>query len=700
MNKALLLGQPSAISEAVTKMPGFDADLDLATGALSQAVGLEDHAGDRQPLFAAALCSARGIRFLAYRGEEDLREFGRGCRIVLGHPRLAPSYRRSCGEFLLVVLAHQVQASGAGPAAAARDTVKLSPSADADLDTMIGLLLRFAEADGAGLDPTLSSALAGTVYTRADGELSDAELAATYARQRAAAAAFTAAPAARALLLFQAARTGTEWVRRGTGPAGLAGEVAAAFAAARQGFPATHPIARDIAARAAAFAQERSGLPQPATTPVAAVQVPAAAHVPAVLNVFNLRVLALAGAAVHGRLARPAGQVAEIAASLLVPARRDAGRQASIRSVLGLALYTRWLRERASADLGRSIGHVRAAMDLLRDGPMPLRARLTELLAGMLLDRAQARGDHADADAALTLLEGLLPWAGTEPEPGDLNDMLASAGPPALAELLTPTPHHGPPDLGGTVYRLELQAAIGSALLLRALLSGGADGQPAAGPSGGTDDLSRAVQILRWVAGHLPAGHARRSDALSDLGVALLAAPGDAAALRAGLEATRDAAVGCPPGHPRRAAILLRTAAALAVNAQAAYAPEAVDQGIDVLAEALRSAGLDTFAERSRCLYGLGYTLLIRYEHTGQSADLGLAIATLEEARAGLEPVPGNPFVVPLLRVLAWAYRQAEPAARGYRDARPAARAGRSCTHTPGPCCCRAARGTGSRRRA
>ena len=89
-------------------------------------------------------------------------------------------------------------------------------------------------------------------------------------------------------------------------------------------------------------------------------------------------------------------------------------------------------------------------MDLLRDGPLPLRARLTELLAGMLLDRAQARGDHADADAALTLL-GLLPWAGTEPEPGDLNDMLASAGPPALAELLTPAPHHGPPDLGGTV---------------------------------------------------------------------------------------------------------------------------------------------------------------------------------------------------------------------------------------------------------
>ena len=94
--------------------------------------------------------------------------------------------------------------------------------------------------------------------------------------------------------------------------------------------------------------------------------------------------------------------------------------------------------------------------------------------------------------------------------------------------------------------------------------------------------------------------------------MALLAAPGDAAALRARLEATRDAAAGCPPGHPRRAAILLRTAAALAVNAQAAYAPGAVDAGIDVLAEALRAAGLDTFAERSRCLYGLGYTLLIR----------------------------------------------------------------------------------------
>ncbi|MGZ4435413.1 MAG: CHAT domain-containing protein, partial [Trebonia sp.] len=183
------------------------------------------------------------------------------------------------------------------------------------------------------------------------------------------------------------------------------------------------------------------------------------------------------------------------------------------------------------------------------------------------------------------------------------------------------------------------------------------------------------------MAGHLPAGHARRSDVLSDLGVARLAAgPTDAAALRAGLEATRDAAAGCPPGHPRRAAILLRTAAALAVNAQAAYAPEAVDQGIDVLAEALRSAGLDTFAERSRCLYGLGYTLLIRYEHTGQSADLGLAIATLEEARAGLEPVPGDPFVVPLLRALAWAYRQAG-AGRPGLPRRQARSAGRSVLH-------------------
>jgi hypothetical protein len=679
LNRALLLAEPGPIGEAVTGVPGFDADLELAIGALSAALGLEDHAGDRQPLLTAALCSARGLRFLAYAGDEDLREFGRLCRIVMGHPHVPESYRRSCGEFLLVVLARQVQASSAGRAVSVHDATPLSPSADDDLDTMIGLLGRFAAADGAGLGPTLSSALAGTVYLRADGELSDAELAANYARQRDAAAAFTAVPAARALLLFQAAGTGAEWVRRGTGPAGLTDEVAAAFTEALHGFPATHPIALDIAAKAAAFAEETRVQPGPAAAPAAPGEV-TAAHIPAAPDVFSLRVLPSAGVAVQGRLAKPTGQVAEVAESLLVPEPREDTSRASIRSVLALALHTRWLRERLGADLGRSIGQVRQAIDLLREGHWLLRARLEELLAGMLLDRAQAHGDHADADAALTLLEGLLARAGTEPAPGDLNDLLASAGPQVLGELLTASPRGGQPAPDRTVYRLELLAAIGSGLLLRALLSG-AEGQRPARASGDTDDLSRSIEILRQVVRDLPADHARRPDALSDLGVALLAAGrDDAAVLRAGLEATREAAAGCPPGHPRRPAILLRTAAALAVNAQVAYVPELVDQGIDLLAEALRSAGLDTFGERSRCLYALGYALLIRYEHAGRAADLESAISTLEEARAGLEPVPGDPVMVPLLRALAWAYRQAGSSGPGLRR-RLARSVGRSILH-------------------
>jgi hypothetical protein len=126
--------------------------------------------------------------------------------------------------------------------------------------------------------------------------------------------------------------------------------------------------------------------------------------------------------------------------------------------------------------------------------------------------------------------------------------------------------------------------------------------------------------------------------------------------------------------------ILLRTAAALAANTQVAYDPEFVDQGIDLLAEALRSAGRDSFGERSRCLYGLGYTLLSRFGHTGQDADLSAAIDHLEEARAGLEPTPGDPFMAPLLRLLAWAYWQAGAGQPGLRRSR-ARSIGRSVLH-------------------
>jgi hypothetical protein len=275
----------------------------------------------------------------------------------------------------------------------------------------------------------------------------------------------------------------------------------------------------------------------------------------------------------------------------------------------------------------------------------------------MLLDRAQVRGDLADVDAALALLDDLLTQAGAGPAPGDLNELLVAAGPRELRELLTP-PTVGQPTAGqpgqadaGTAYRLDLESATGSGLLLRAVLSGG--------------DLSPAIAALRRVAARLPVGSARRADVLSDLGLALLADGRDhAVSLGDALDVMREAAeaAAAPSPHPRRAAILLRTAAVLAANTantRAGYEAQALDRGVDLLTDALRSAGLDTFGERSRCLYGLGYLLLTRYSRTRENADLDRAIGYLDDARAGLEPVPGDPFTVPLLRALAWAYRQA-----------------------------------------
>jgi CHAT domain len=600
LNTAFLLNEPLVIGEAITRVTGARADLGSAIEALDLALGLESDTR-RQPLLAAGLCAARALRYLAWADDEDLREFGRMCRIVLGHPQTAPHYRRSCGEFLLVVLAKRVRASGSGLSG-------LSASADADLDIMIGLLERFAEADGEGLDSLLSGVLAGTTSVRADGELSDAELAALCARLNQAATALTAVPAARAALLHQAAVAGAELARRGAGPA---------------------------ASRAHAE------------------------HLPAGLEVFSGRALALLGTASQGRLIVPPGRVAEVLGSL--------PRGPAVLCVLGLAGHTRWLRERSHRDLASAIGMVRQAI-VLSANEGPLRERLQQLLAGMLLDRAQVHGDLADVDAAVTLLTRLQARAHAGSAPADLNELLLAAGPPVLASLLAAPPRSG--------YRLELAAATGAALLLRTSLSGtGTDGLL---PSADAGDLERAADILRRVIDQMPAGHPSKPEVLSDLGMARLAM--GSGEDTAGLDAMLAAIATCPSGHPHRAVILLRAAAALAKGARDDLAPERVERGIDLLAQALQSAGTATFGERSRCLYGFGYLLLISYGRTGETADLDRAISSLEEARAGLEPDPGDPFTIALLRALAWAYRQAGAGDRGLRRRRSRS-IGRSLQH-------------------
>ena len=704
LNAAVSSMRPQAISAAVGQVPGFEPDLELAIGALTQAVRLADPLDRRQPTYTAARCAAHGMRYLASFKDDDLQEVGRQCRVLLGHPQADPSYLRQCGEWLLAVLARRVAgtgtAVGAGPGTG---WLTPAPSADGDLDTMLGMLAGFEAEDLAMLAPALSAVRTDFVLTRTEGDLSNAELNAEYARAREAAARLVSVPAAHAVLLLRAAEIGSQLVCRGASPAGVADEVAAAFSGARRGLPAGHPLARQVAARAAAF---ESALRKPSRTAMSSSARPEAADLasphataaqfPPVLDVFSVRALAALGVGTQGLLAGTAGRTAEAATALLAGQPRGTARRAAVLSVLALAQYQIWLRERTGDGLGGSLGHVRAALSELPEGH-PLRARLTLLLARMLLDRGQTGGNLADADAALALLDGLRALATAGPPPGELAELLAQDGPPELGELLA-RPPAGPFSLADAAgYRLDLAAAVGSGQLLRGILAGGAPALLGTGSPAGNDggrageDLGTAIDTLQRVAEALPASDTRRPDVLSDLGLALLAAgpqaadPQSAGAGARGRErrggqpdaaaVLREAvaAVARSPGHPRQAAILLRAAAALAAAEQAtagtaatdddagqeaSHDPHAADEGISLLTQALPAAGLITSGERSRCLYGLGSVLLIRFYRTGQAADLNRAITCLEEARAGVEAVPGDPFLVPLLRALAWAHRQ------------------------------------------
>jgi hypothetical protein len=680
LDASILQMAEAPVRKALAGVPGLGTDLDTAIGALTQAVGLAEQASRHQPLYTAALSKARALRFLVYGRGEDLDELARLCRVVIGHPGVSRDYRRQFSEDLLVVLMARVRASGTDLELFTGAAGQRSPSADTDLDAMIGLLERFLAADGAELSPTLSWALAALTTAQASGDLADAELAAVYARQRDAAAAFGHAPVAQAVLRHHAAATGAELVRRGGGPPGLAAEVAAMFQQAIQGFPAAHPMARYIASQAAAFDRAKPIRHTETATPTVrhvAGDVPV--PVVAVQDGFDMQATALLGTGSLGRLAAPLGQVVETAQPLLAPPPGDPAEHAAVRCVLAMALHQRWLRERSGGDLNTAIDHVSGAIAGLPAGH-PMRDRITELRAGMLLDRCQVNGDHADAGTAHAALLGLLrrvTGGRSHRGPGDLNDLLraACAGTrsAAIGPMLTRPPagaRTGPP---GAHYRLELRAALGSALLLRSMLSGD------------PGYLDSAVTYLRHAAEGLPHDHPVRPSAVSDLGIACLAVARrkGAGQARQEIAALLSVAGECPPGHPHRAAILLRAAGALAGDEDAEHDPAAAGQVIDLLTEALKTAGLDAFGERARCLYGLGHMRLVQYEHTRDARELERAISALDEAWTGLGPAPGDPFIVPLLRTLASACRLAGSEGPGLRR-RQSKRVGRSLLHAHG----------------
>jgi hypothetical protein len=112
LNTALLSGDPAPVREVIRAVPGFESDLAAAAGALTVAVGLENPDSRLHPLFLAAACAARGLEYLAYAGQNALAEFGRLCRLVMGHPRVTEYYRRTCAEVLLVVLERHLREAG------------------------------------------------------------------------------------------------------------------------------------------------------------------------------------------------------------------------------------------------------------------------------------------------------------------------------------------------------------------------------------------------------------------------------------------------------------------------------------------------------------------------------------------------------------------------------------------------------------
>lgn len=466
-------------------LPGMADDLDAAIEAFAEAAGFGDPADFRQPIYLVGWCTGLVLRYATRGDAADVSELARLAPIVLGHPTLAPDYRQQCVAYLALALLRRLAAADIPIDHLSGLTTMLAPSAQADLSTLIAMTRRMAS-DESDQSPELSMLDAALSTIRADADLTDADLTASYARYRAALPGLARMPALQAVVLHLTATTGAELVRRGRAGPAVALEVTAAYQQALRQLPAGHPNRRQISADAAEFDRRQQLQPaRPAQQALPAEQdTPGLApryRLPADAEPFDPLAVPLLGAVSHGRLAAPAGRVIELAGLALAKAPKDEVQRACIRSVLALALHQRWLRERGDSHLAEAISHARAAIGQLPpDHPL---ARLSQLLAGLLIDRCQVSGDHADARAAAGLLTTLSQQIalGREiadvPVP-DLNELLLTlvslqarrgADPAALCQLLLPAPAGAG---AADAFEAELAADTGAALLHCALLSG------------------------------------------------------------------------------------------------------------------------------------------------------------------------------------------------------------------------------------
>jgi tetratricopeptide (TPR) repeat protein len=307
---------------------------------------------------------------------------------------------------------------------------------------------------------------------------------------------------------------------------------------------------------------------------------------------------------------------------------------------LAEALFARFERTAAAADVDAAIDATRRAVDLTRPGH-PSRAALLSNLGAAFLSRFELAGKAIDLDTAVQVGEQAVDLTSLD-DPGraerlsnlanalrgrfgltgDIADLNAAVEANRQAVDLTPDDH----------VNLALYLSnLANVLRVRAEHT-----QNVADPGDAVDACRRAVDLT-------PPGHPNRPGYLSNLGNALQARfwlTEDIADLNAAVEAAQRAVDLTPPGYPDLVLHLVNLANALigrfAQTANAADLNAAVEAGQRTVA--LTPPGHPNLA---RNLSNLAVSLRARYEQAGDTADLDTAIDHWRKAVA-LAP-PGHP---------------------------------------------------------
>jgi len=326
------------------------------------------------------------------------------------------------------------------------------------------------------------------------------------------------------------------------------------------------------------------------------------------------------------------------------------------REALRTTLVMRWLSFRQRSDLDDAIG----LGQLLAAGSAPSEQDV-RLLGCMLADRFRLDRNHADRDAAITVLRraAAMPPDGTEQPALTLDTlglMLAETGSAAdMAEavrllrhavnLLLDAEPHNAADI--TATRNNLAAVLGRAFENH--------GTPSA--------AYEAVELLRAVLAATPPSWPRRTPALLHLAEALRR-KADLTSAAADIEemvtAARVAHAATPPGHPERPRGLAVLGVALRMAAEHTEGTGLLHESVELLRESVRATGRADPSRLAR-LNSLGNALFRLGERTGDVTLLDEAVHHLREAVA--EPSADHPDhfdrVANLALVLRERYRQA-----------------------------------------